>query len=110
MPTTIWPSAAHQGSARVDWPARSGIRPAGTTGPYYQRVPRLFANLALARGDGRYARLQRTLARVQLMILDDSGLEPLDDQTRHDLFEILADRYGRRSTNHHQPTARVSMA
>jgi DNA replication protein DnaC len=36
----------------------------------YQRVPRLFANLALARGDGRYARLQRTLARVQLLILD----------------------------------------
>lgn len=31
----------------------------------YQRVPRLFANLALARGDGRYARLQRTLGRVQ---------------------------------------------
>lgn len=30
----------------------------------YQRVPRLFANLALARGDGRYARLQRTLGRV----------------------------------------------
>ena len=37
----------------------------------YQRVPRLFANLALARGDGRYARLQRTLARVHLLILDD---------------------------------------
>lgn len=64
----------------------------------YQRVPRLFANLALARGDGRYARLQRTLARVQLLILDDWGLEPLDDQARHDLLEILEDRYGRRST------------
>ncbi|OBP68172.1 IS21-like element helper ATPase IstB [Mesorhizobium loti] len=64
----------------------------------YQRVPRLFANLALARGDGRYARLQRTLGRVQLLILDDWGLEPLDDQARHDLLEILEDRYGRRST------------
>lgn len=64
----------------------------------YQRVPRLFANLALARGDGRYARLQRTLARVHLLILDDWGLEPLDDQARHDLLEILEDRYGRRST------------
>lgn len=35
----------------------------------YQRVPRLFANLVLARGDGRYARLQRTLGNVQLLIL-----------------------------------------
>lgn len=45
-----------------------------------------------------YARLQRMLARVQLLILADWGLEPLDDQTRHDLLEILEDCYGRRST------------
>lgn len=64
----------------------------------YQRVPRLFANLALARGDGRHARLQRKLGSVQLLILDDWGLEPLDDAARHDLLEILEDRYGRRST------------
>lgn len=64
----------------------------------YQRVPRLFAQLALARGDGRYARLQRTLGHVQLLILDDWGLEPLNEQARHDLLEILEDRYGRRST------------
>lgn len=64
----------------------------------YQRVPRLFANLALAHGDGRYARLQRTLGYVQLLILDDWGLEPLNEQARHDLLEILEDRYGRRST------------
>lgn len=64
----------------------------------YQRVPRLFANLALAHGDGRYARLQRTLGNVQLLILDDWGLEPLNEQARHDLLEILEDRCGRRST------------
>lgn len=64
----------------------------------YQRVPRLFANLALARGDGRYARLTRKLGSVQLLILDDWGLESLEDQARHDLLEILEDRYGRRST------------
>jgi DNA replication protein DnaC len=64
----------------------------------YQRLPRLFANLALARGDGRYARFTRKLGSVQLLILDDWGLEPLDDQARHDLLEILEDRYGRRST------------
>ena len=64
----------------------------------YQRVPKLFGDLALARGDGRYARIARSLARVQLLILDDWGLAPLDAQARHDLLEILDERYGRRST------------
>ncbi len=64
----------------------------------YQRVPKLFGELALARGDGRYARLTRALGGVQLLILDDWGLEPLDAQARHDLLEILEERYGRRST------------
>jgi DNA replication protein DnaC len=64
----------------------------------YQRVPKLFGDLAMARGDGRYARISRTLGNVQLLILDDWGLEPLDAQARHDLLEILEERYSRRST------------
>jgi DNA replication protein DnaC len=36
----------------------------------YQRIPRLFSDLALARGDGRYARLMRALGGVKLLILD----------------------------------------
>ena len=64
----------------------------------YQRVPKLFGELALARGDGRYARLSRGLGKVELLILDDWGLEPLDAHARHDLLEILEERYGRRST------------
>jgi DNA replication protein DnaC len=64
----------------------------------YQRVPKLFADLALARGDGRYARIMRSLNGVQLLILDDWGLEPLDGDARRDLYEILEERYGRRST------------
>jgi DNA replication protein DnaC len=64
----------------------------------YQRVPKLFGDLALARGDGRYPRVLRALGGVQLLILDDWGLEPLDPQARHDLLEILEERYGRRST------------
>jgi len=35
---------------------------------------------------------------VQLLILDDWGLEPLDAAARHDLFEIFEERYGCRST------------
>ena len=64
----------------------------------YQRVPKLFGDLALARGDGCYVRISRALGGVQLLILDDGGLEPLDAQARHDLLEILEERYGRRST------------
>ena len=56
------------------------------------------AYLALTRGDGRYARILRALGGVQLLILDDWGLEPLDAAARHDLLEILEERYGRRST------------
>jgi DNA replication protein DnaC len=36
----------------------------------YQRVPKLFTDLALARGDGRYARILKSLTGVQLLILD----------------------------------------
>ena len=64
----------------------------------YQRVPKLFPELALARGDGRYARILRGLTGVQLLILDNWGLEPLDAGARRDLYEILEERYGRRST------------
>ena len=64
----------------------------------YQRIPRLFSDLALARGDGRYARLMRALGGVKLLILDDWGLEPLTAEQRHDMLEIVAGRYGRGAT------------
>src|SRR5271166_5112181 len=64
----------------------------------YQRAPRLFEDLALARGDGRHPRILRNLGRADLLILDDWGLEPLDAAARHDLLEIFEERYGRRST------------
>ena len=64
----------------------------------YQRIPRMFGDLALARGDGRYPRLMRALGGVKLLILDDWGLEPLDAGARRDLYEILEERHGRRST------------
>ena len=64
----------------------------------YQRVPRLFEALALARGDGRHARLLKSLARIDLLILDDWGLQILVQAQRIDLLEILEDRNGRGST------------
>jgi len=64
----------------------------------YHRVPRLFEALALARGDGRYGRLLKTLGRVQLLILDDWGLSVLSPAERRDVLEILEERHGRAST------------
>ena len=64
----------------------------------YQRVPRMLSDLALARGDGRYPRLMRALGGVKLLILDDWGLEPLGPEQRHDILEIVEDRYGRGAT------------
>jgi DNA replication protein DnaC len=63
----------------------------------YHRMPRLFAALALARGDGRYAKLLRALARVDLLVLDDWGPEQLNAEQRRDLLEIVEDRYDTRS-------------
>jgi DNA replication protein DnaC len=64
----------------------------------YHRLPRLFADLELARGDGRFDRLFRKIARVDLLILDDWGPERLTAPQRRDLMEIVEERYGRRST------------
>ena len=64
----------------------------------YHRLTRLFEALALARGDGRYARLLKMLSRVDLLILDDWGLAPLTGDQRRDLLEVVDDRHQRGST------------
>ena len=64
----------------------------------YLRLTRLWRELAVARGDGRYLKLLAGLARMDLIILDDLGTEALGEAERHDLLEILEDRYERRST------------
>jgi hypothetical protein len=64
----------------------------------YQRLPKMFADLALARGDGRYPRLMRAVGGVKLLILDDWGLEPLGPEQRRDMLEIVEERYGRGAT------------
>ena len=64
----------------------------------YRRLPRLFAELALAHADGSYITLLARLARVDVLVLDDWGLGAVTDRHRHDLLEILEDRDGTRST------------
>ena len=65
---------------------------------HYARVPRLFADLELAHGDGRFARLFRTLTKADLLILDDWGPDRFTASQRRDLMEIVEDRYGAGST------------
>jgi hypothetical protein len=77
----------------------SATKPAGTIVPSSTTECRDYSDaLALARGDGRHARLLKSLARVELLILDDWGLSPMTADQRRDLLEILEDRHGRGST------------
>ncbi len=59
----------------------------------YRRAPRLFAELAVARGEGRLARMLAMLERTRLLIIDDWGPEPLTAEQRRDVLEIVDDRY-----------------
>jgi DNA replication protein DnaC len=65
---------------------------------YYRRASRLYHDLGLARADGTYVRALGRLARIDVLVIDDWGLAPPQEQERRDLLEILEDRYGARST------------
>ncbi len=64
----------------------------------YFRMPRIFQELNIAKGDGRYGKLLTSYAKTDLLVLDDWGLNPIDAEQRRDLLEILEDRHGVRST------------
>lgn len=64
----------------------------------YYRISRLLMELAQAKADGTYHRKLKNLAKLELLILDDWGLEPLKAAQRNDLMEIMDDRHGCSST------------
>ena len=64
----------------------------------YKRTTRLFDELELAHGDGRFPRLFKALTKAQLLILDDWGPDRLNTSQRRDLMEIVEDRYQAGST------------
>jgi len=64
----------------------------------YLRTTKLFEDLSLAKGDGRYLKLLSSYAKTDLLVLDDYGLLELNQEQRHDLLEILEDRHGLKST------------
>lgn len=76
--------------------AQAAIRRGHTA--LYLRLPRLLDELVLARADGRLPRLMAAWARVEVLVLDDLGLQPVPAPRAADLLEVMEDRSGIRST------------
>lgn len=64
----------------------------------YFRLPRLFEMLRIAHGDGSYPRLMNQLAKADLIILDDWGIQKINAAQRNDLMEVIEDRHALKST------------
>ncbi len=64
----------------------------------YYRLSRLFLELTQAKADGSYRKHLKALAKVQVLTLDDWGLEAMEAAQRNDLMEIMDDRHGDTST------------
>lgn len=64
----------------------------------YFRLSRLLLELTQAKADGTYHKKLKQLAKIQMIAIDDWGLEPLKPAHRNDLMEIMDDRHGHTST------------
>jgi len=64
----------------------------------YFRLSRLLLELTQAKADGTYYKKLKLLARIQMIAIDDWGLETLKPAHRNDLMEIMDDRHGHTST------------
>jgi DNA replication protein DnaC len=63
----------------------------------YMGMTRLLEKLAQARIDGTYIKMLNQIEKTHLLILDDFGLQPMDNNTRLSLLQILEDRYEKKS-------------
>lgn len=64
----------------------------------YANATRLFAQLKMAKADGSSIKELSKIERQDLLILDDFGIQPLDQPGRASLLDIIEDRHGKRST------------
>ncbi len=64
----------------------------------YFRTSRLLEMLSVAHGDGRFTKLIQQIAKTDVLIMDDWGLEKMNLAQRNDLLEIMEDRHGLKST------------
>lgn len=60
-------------------------------------IHQLMSDLHASRADGTYRRKMAKLLLVDLLALDDFGLRPLSPQGAEDLYDIISERYERRS-------------
>jgi DNA replication protein DnaC len=63
----------------------------------YANTAKLFSKLKMAKADGSYNKEIVRIEKLNLLILDDFGLHPLDPQSRSALMEIMEDRHGKSS-------------
>lgn len=59
----------------------------------YFNTTKLFAKLKMAKADGSYLKELAKIERQHLIILDDFGLQPMDNQSRLSFLEIIEDRH-----------------
>jgi DNA replication protein DnaC len=64
----------------------------------YANTTKLFAKLKMSKSDGSYLKEIARIEKQDLLILDDFGIQPFDNQSRSSLMEIIEDRHGKRST------------
>ena len=64
----------------------------------YSNTSRLMGTLKHAKAKGTVPTELRKIERMDLLILDDFGLQPFDAVARMNLLEVIEDRYGKKST------------
>lgn len=64
----------------------------------YFNTQKLFTKLAMAKAEGSYVKEMNRIAKKDLLILDDFGLQTLNAEKRMELLEIIEDRHGKGST------------
>lgn len=64
----------------------------------YANATRLFAQIKMAKADGSAIKELMKIERQDLLIIDDLGMQPLDQQSRASLLDIIEDRHAKRST------------
>lgn len=64
----------------------------------YEHTSKLFARLKMGKADGTYLKEITRMEKQDLLIIDDFGIQPLDQQSRTMLMEIIEDRHGKAST------------
>lgn len=62
------------------------------------QFPRIFHALSSAKADGSYIKMQKELANADLLLIDDLGIAPFNDENRRDFLELIDDRHGRKPT------------